>query len=177
MVGRGTKRPGLPAKGGTWGVFLWIAVLISSTGGWASAADDPLEMNKKIAVTAVHTAAAGLGGVLKDIHNEDIRVGIIRSFIAPVRFYPDKSGFFYVYTFAGQCIAHATQKNLPGRDLSNYKDSKGKYFARELAAAASRGGGFVEFNWVKSGTEQKKLGYVERIPGTDYFIGSGVHLK
>jgi signal transduction histidine kinase len=41
-----------------------------------------------------------------------------------------------------------------------------------------KGGGYVEFYWVKPGfkTEFKKLGYVEPIPGTNYFIGTGVYL-
>jgi signal transduction histidine kinase len=173
------KRSCCLKKGANAAVWLWIAISFCCTAGLAAATEEPLETNKKIAVTAVHTAAAGLGSILKDIKNEDIRIALIRSFIAPVRFYPDKSGYFYVYDFSGNNIAHATQKNLPGKNLSDYKDSKGKYVIRELAATAKKGGGFVEFYWAKPGgkAEQKKLGYVESIPGSDYFIGSGVYLR
>jgi methyl-accepting chemotaxis protein len=48
-----------------------------------------------------------------------------------------------------------------------------------LEAAFKNGGGFVEYSWVNpsatTNDEQKKIGYVEPIPGTNYFIGSGVY--
>jgi signal transduction histidine kinase len=44
---------------------------------------------------------------------------------------------------------------------------------------AKSGGGYVEFYWIKPGDtgEKKKLGYVESIPNTKYFIGTGVYLE
>ena len=48
---------------------------------------------------------------------------------------------------------------------------------RELAQAAQRGGDFVEYTFVKpGGGEQPKLSYAERIPGTEYWIGTGVYV-
>jgi signal transduction histidine kinase len=51
---------------------------------------------------------------------------------------------------------------------------------RLLSDAARNGGGFVEYYWVNpaatAGGEQKKIGYVEPIPGTNYFIGTGVYI-
>jgi signal transduction histidine kinase len=48
-----------------------------------------------------------------------------------------------------------------------------------LSAAAKNGGGFVEYYWVNPSAttkdEQKKIGYVEPIPETNYFIGTGVY--
>jgi len=137
-----------------------------------------IECNKEVAVTAVHTAAVGLGEILKDIKRENWRVDIIRSFISPIRFYDDKSGYFYVYDYKCTNIAHATEKGLEGKNLYNYRDKKGKFVIRELGAAAKKGGGFVEYHWVKPGhkNEFKKIGYVEPIPGTNYFIGTGVYV-
>jgi signal transduction histidine kinase len=67
---------------------------------------------------------------------------------------------------------------LQGKNLYDYKDGKGNFVIRDLSTAAKNGGGFVEFYWGKPGStnEFKKLGYVEPIPGTNYFIGSGVYL-
>jgi signal transduction histidine kinase len=137
-----------------------------------------VECYKEAALTITHGVAVGLGEVLKTVKGERERINLIRAFIGPVRFYPDQSGYFYVYNFACVNIAHATQKDLVGKDLSDYKDGKGKYVIRELSAAAKKGGGFVEYFWVKPGAqgEVRKLGYVEPIPGTDYFIGTGVYL-
>jgi signal transduction histidine kinase len=133
---------------------------------------------KETARTITHGVAVGLGDVLKTIKEERERINLIRTFIGPVRFYSDQSGYFYVYDFKCVNIAHAMQKDLVGKNLYDYKDGKGKYVIRELSAAAKKGGGFVEYFWVKPGSkgEVRKLGYVEAIPGTDYFIGTGVYL-
>ncbi|MBN1665325.1 MAG: cache domain-containing protein [Deltaproteobacteria bacterium] len=140
--------------------------------------DSAIECHKETAKAVVHAAALGLGGILKDVPPEDKRIELIRAFISPVRFYEDKSGYFYVYDFDCINIAHATQKDIQGKNLYDHKDAKGKYVIRELSAASKKGGGFVDFYWLKPGAtgEQKKLGYVEPIPGTNYFIGSGVYL-
>lgn len=145
----------------------------------AQANDATVKCSEEIAQNIVHGTAAGLGELLKGVKNEDKRIALIRSFISPIRFYADKSGYFYVYRFNCVNVAHATQKNLQGKNLYNYQDTKGKYVIRELSATAKKGGGFVDFYWVKPGSqgEQKKVGYVEPIPGTDYFIGSGVYLQ
>ena len=105
------------------------------------------------------------------------RIELIRAFITPIRFYPDKSGYFYVYDTDCVNIAHAVQKDLQGKNLYDYQDIKGKFVIRELAAKAKEGGGFVEYHWVRPNSEgeHKKIGYVELIPGTDYFIGDGVY--
>ncbi|RPJ55197.1 MAG: C50 carotenoid epsilon cyclase [Dehalococcoidia bacterium] len=136
------------------------------------------ECYKEIAKTMVHGTASGLGEVLKGVKGEKERIDLIRAFVSPVRFYPDNSGYFYVYDYNCVNIAHGTQKDLQGKNLYDYKDSKGKLLVRELSAAAKKGGGTVEFYWVKPGSkgEFKKMGYVEPIPGTNYFIGTGVYL-
>jgi signal transduction histidine kinase len=137
-----------------------------------------IECYKETAKAVVHATAIGLGEVLQDVKSEKERVDMIRAFIKPVRFYSDQSGYFYVYDFSCLNIAHATQKDLQGENLYDHKDVKGKFVIRELSAAAKKGGGYVEFYWVKPGSknEFKKMGYVEPIPGTNYFIGTGVYL-
>lgn len=136
------------------------------------------EEHKEIARTMVHGVAVGLGGALANLKNETKRIELIRSFVAPIRFYSDKSGYFYVYDSKCVNIAHAVQKELQGKNLYNYQDTKGKYVIRALNEAAKKGGGFVSFQWAKPGAKEEsaKLGYVEPIPGTDYFIGTGVYL-
>jgi len=160
-------------------MFLFSGIWSNGFHGLARAADNmPIDCYKEIAKTMVRGTAAGLGEALKGIKAEKDRIDLIRAFISPIRFYPDNSGYFYVYDFSCINIAHATQKDLQGKNLFDYKDVKGDYVVRNLSNAAKNGGGFVEFYWVKPGSkdEFKKLGYVEPIPGTNYFIGSGVYL-
>ncbi len=140
---------------------------------------DSLEWNKKIAKNVVHSQAVMISEFIKDISDSTDRILFIRRSIDLVRFYEDKSGYFYVYDFNCINIAHATQKDLQGQNLYDYQDTKGKYVIRELSAAAQNGGGFVEFYWLKPGEtgEKRKMGYVEPIPNSNYFIGSGVYLE
>lgn len=55
---------------------------------------------------------------------------------------------------------------------------KGNYACRAMSDAAKKGGDYAEFYFTKPGSkgEFKKLGYSEPIPGTKYFIGTGVYL-
>jgi signal transduction histidine kinase len=159
-------------------LIIGMAVFIMGSGFGYGKDKTSIECYKETAKTVVHATAVGLGEILKGVKSEKERVGMIRSFVDPIRFYADKSGYFYVYDYSCLNIAHGTQKNLQGKNLYDHKDVKGEFVIRELSAAAKKGGGFVEFYWVKPGSKEefKKLGYVEPIPGTDYFIGSGVYL-
>ena len=71
---------------------------------------DTHQTEKEVAVGIVHSTAVGLGALLEDIQDEDEQINLIRSFIDPIRFYDDQSGYFYVYNFDCINIAHAIQK-------------------------------------------------------------------
>jgi signal transduction histidine kinase len=159
------------------GIMLLTGFAIPAEAG-SSAKPVPVDQHKEIAKIMTHSFATGLGGVLANVKNEQDRINLIRSFIDPVRFFPDNSGYFYVYDAKCVNIAHAVQKDLQGKNLFDFKDTKGKLVIQALAEAAKKGGGFVDFYWVKPGTNEQmpKQGYVEPIPGTDYFIGTGVYL-
>ncbi len=155
-------------------------LLAGGTSGLAAECTElDLQCRERIAVIMVHSVAAGLGEIIKSISTEKERIELIRMFIAPIRFYADKSGYFYVYDLNCVNLAHATQPELQGKNLYDYQDIKGNYVIRKLAKRAQEGGGFVEYYWQNPQTkkEQKKIGYVEIIPGTNYFIGTGVYLK
>ena len=166
---------------GTIVMLVLVALTVGAVGCGSKTAggDETLAWNKKIASTVTHAAALGLGGILKGVTDPQQKIAMMREYIDPVRFYDDSSGYFYVYDSACVNVAHATQKDIVGTSLYDYKDTKGKYVIRELLAAAKAGGGFVEYYWIKPGEqdEKAKLGYVEPIPGTDYFIGTGVYLE
>ncbi len=159
--------------------FLFSGILSTGPHGFARAADNTsMDFYKEVAKTMVHTTAAGLGEALKTVKTEKDRIDLIRAFINPIRFYPDNSGYFYVYDFGCVNIAHAARKELQGKNLYDYKDEKGNYACRAMSDAAKKGGDYGEFYFTKPGSkgEFKKLGYSEPIPGTNYFIGTGVYL-
>ena len=140
-----------------------------------------LESKKQVAVAVVHSTATGLGEVLKDYQGETERTNFIRTYVDKIRFYTDQTGYFFVYNYDCLNIALPNPKELEGQNLYNHQDSKGNFPIREMSAAAKKGGGFVEYFWVNpvstSKDEQRKISYVEPIPGTDYFIGAGVYTE
>jgi methyl-accepting chemotaxis protein len=129
----------------------------------------------------VHSAALGLGAVAV---NKDgtYNTKIIRQYVDAVRFLEDRTGYFFVYDYTNNVnIAHAVLKDFPGKDKTNYQDSRGMYVIRELSkiAKSKTGSGFLDYYWnnPKTKREEKKLGYVEDIPGTTFYIGSGIYVK
>ncbi|MBN1190946.1 MAG: cache domain-containing protein [Dehalococcoidales bacterium] len=132
---------------------------------------------RQIMTAVVHASAVGLGELLKSCKTDSERADLIRTYVNKIRFYPDQTGYFFVYTMDCVNIALPNPNEWQGKNLYDHKDSHGKYVLRELAEAAKKGGAFVEYYWPKPGVkgEQKKLGYTETIPGTSYFIGTGVY--
>ena len=157
--------------------ILACAIFFIALPSLARGTDDTRECRLEVMRTAVEVAAEGLGGVLARISDQGERTDEVRAFVDKVRFFQDKSGYFYVYTMDCVNVAHATQKDLVGKNLRDYRDPAGKYVIRDLAAAAGKGGGFVPYLWRKPGEEgqHEKVGYAAPIPGTTWFIGSGVY--
>jgi signal transduction histidine kinase len=142
----------------------------------------PNEASMKIAEEATIAMAEGIGGVFSGYYSDSSdRVTFCRKMIDFVRFFDDQSGYFFIYDFNCVNVAHGTQKNLQGQNLYDYQDSHGNYVIRELLAVtkSEAGGGTYEYWWNNpvSGQEEPKLAYVIKIPGIDYFIGSGIYLK
>ena len=129
---------------------------------------------------AVHVAASGLGSMVKADGTYD--VDTIRKFVNTVRFLDDQSGYFYVYDSTNNInIAHAILKDFEGKDKSDYTDSRGMKVIQELSklATAKPTGDFLVYYWInpKTNKEEKKIGYIEMIPGTKLYIGSGIYVK
>ena len=85
-----------------------------------------------------------------------------------------------MYDFNCVNVAHGTQKNLQGQNLFDYQDSKGNYVIRGLMdVVKSSGSGYYDYYWNNpvSGLEEPKKAFVYKLPGIDYFIGSGVYFE
>jgi signal transduction histidine kinase len=159
-------------------IFVFSAAGCKSTATTNSSQND-LESKKATAVAVVHSSAVGLGAVLGNYQSESDRTNFLRSYADPIKFYPDQTGYFFIYNFDCLNIALPNPKELEGTNLYNHQDSKGNYPIRQMSALAQKGGGFAEYYWIKPGsnstTEERKISYVEPIPGTQYFIGAGVY--
>ena len=141
----------------------------------------PAEAKMKIAEEATICMATGIGGAFDGYYTDSlVRVEFCRNVIDHIRFFDDQSGYFFMYDFNCVNVAHGTQKNLQGQNLYNYQDSRGNYVIRELLRISRDDGqGYYEYWWNNpvTGAEEPKLAFVMKIPGIDYFIGSGIYLK
>lgn len=133
---------------------------------------------KEVLRAVVSSSGASLSELLKNITGEKERTELIRKFVKPIRFFPDKSGYIYVYTLDGVVVGHGGMPDLEGKDLINHRDAKGFYDVRMAIDTAIKGGGFFEHYWEKPAVkgEFKKCTYVEIVPGTKYFIGAGAYV-
>lgn len=125
---------------------------------------------------ATHSIALAIGQSIKSLDGEKDKIDAIRLAIDDIRFEQDKSGYYFVYQETTN-IALPPKKELQGKDLGDLKDKNGVFLVRELKDKASSGGGFVEYIWPKPGAgDVAKLSYAEMIPGTNFWIGTGVYL-
>lgn len=122
--------------------------------------------------------AEGISGGLELYSDSLSGVEFCRSFIDNIRFFDNQSGYFFIYDFNCVNVAHGTQKDLQGKNLYDYQDSKGNYVIRDLVnLVKTNGSGYYKYYWnnPQTGKEEPKSAIVFKIPGIDYLIGSGVY--
>jgi signal transduction histidine kinase len=139
------------------------------------------DANKQIVIETTNSFAEGMGGAFNTYFTDSLeRVEFCRVLIDHVRFFDNQSGYFFMYDFNCVNVAHGTQKYLQGENLYDYQDSHGNYVIRDLVAVArDYDEGYYEYYWNNpvTGNEEPKLAWVKKVPGIDYFIGSGIYLE
>lgn len=125
---------------------------------------------------STHAAALVLAEGLRGLDGDDARDAHLRDALETLRYEDDGSGYFFV--FRGTAVVTIPPKpELVGRDMATSEDANGVRYVAELRDAAAAGGGFVAYDFPKPGAGvTPKLGYAERIPGTPYWIGTGVYV-
>lgn len=158
-------------------LLIMIAAMIFSV-NLGLAAEQTGTCTKEILQTVIHASGLSLSELLKSAPDEPERTRLIRKFVKAIRFFPDNSGYIYVYTLDGVVVGHGGMPGLEGTNLIDHKDAKGFYDVRMAITTAKKGGGFFEHYWRKPGErgEFRKLTYVEVIAGTNYFIGAGAYV-
>ena len=143
--------------------------------GTVVAKNELLDSQRARIKDVTHASALGLAAMTKGLPQQE-QLRVITNYVDKSRFEDDASGYFYVYE-GTISVAHPTQKQLIGKDLSSAADKQGVRYVTELHKAAVKGGGFVDFVFPKPGAgDVFKLGYAEKIEGTPYWIGTGVYI-
>ncbi len=103
-------------------------------------------------------------------------IDTIRRITAPIRFESDESGYMFVYEGTVN-VSFPVKPENQGKDLGDMKDANGLFMIKALDEAAHKGGGFITYIFDKPGKGlTPKLSYARMIPGTDFWIGTGVYL-
>ncbi len=99
--------------------------------------------------------------------------------IQALRFGPDNKDYFWINDMHPKMVMHPYKPKLNGKDLSDFKDPKGKKLFIEMAKVCSeKAEGFVDYYWPKYGAEkpQPKLSYVKLFKNWNWVIGTGLYI-
>ena len=94
-----------------------------------------------------------------------------------IRFRGD--GYYTVFSTDGVNLMHPIRKDLVGKQMMEAKDPAGKtFFVRDLVAASSKGGGFVDYMWIKPGDKEPsaKLGLSMPFAPWNWVLVTGLHI-
>jgi PAS domain S-box-containing protein len=90
-------------------------------------------------------------------------------------------GYYFIIDLKGNSLLNYTNNRLDGVNILNLKDTRGKFFIREMINVVSKSGeGFVDYFWKKpsgSSSEFAKISYVKKFNPLKFFIGTGEYLK
>lgn len=90
-------------------------------------------------------------------------------------------GDLYLFTLdqKGYQAVHGKNPKIRGKVMIEMRDSDGVFLIRELAKKcfSPEGKGWVGYRWPNpvTGNLESKVGYVERIPGMDLCVGTGIY--
>ncbi len=173
----------LSAVVGSMVIFVIIMMIVFRLflGSLISITNDNLEIlmthdqKEKVKVSTI-AIANSLGELVNHIDSREGQIDAIRNSIKDTRYESDNSGYFFVYEGTIN-IAFPVSPENQGKDLSGAQDKNGVLVISELAKAATSGGGYVKYVWEKPGAgDQDKVSYATKIPGTTFWIGTGVYL-
>ena len=134
-----------------------------------------LEDQKAKIKVATHSMGVAIANMIKGAGSDEEKIQIIRKLLKGIRFEKDKSGYFFVNK--GTIMIAHIKKSLHDKDLKGLKDKNGVFLIQDLYKQAKNGGGFVTYIWDKPGKgDTPKLSYSEMIPGTDFWMGTGVYI-
>lgn len=86
--------------------------------------------------------------------------------------------YLFVIDFSGMLLIQAPDPSRNHTHVSHLKDKNGHYFVQEMTTLAKTdGSGWVKYEWMNYQIHKvmNKQAYVKRVPGKDYYVGSGFY--
>jgi cytochrome c len=90
----------------------------------------------------------------------------------------DRELYVFACSMNGVMLAHPYSRTLVGRNMADFKDSRGLPIFREfLKVAEERGSGWVDYHWTKPGEkgEFPKATYIKRVASSNLYVGVGYY--
>lgn len=127
--------------------------------------------------------------LLKDYHQEEQQGKLSREEaqqralrrIKDLRYGPEGKDYFWINDFGPKMVMHPFRADLDGKDLSNFRDPKGKaLFVEFVKTCQDRGSGIVEYMWQWKDDKTRivpKLSYVEAFKPWGWIIGTGIYIN
>lgn len=137
-----------------------------------------IQINSVNFATGFESLFSNAGGILTRSFDSTDQAHICQSVINPVRFFNDKSGYFFVESNNAWMVAHALKPELIGTYRFNIEDINGKKYVQDMVETITyKGYGFVDYYFEHPETKiaTKKLAFVKEIPAASFFIGTGFY--
>jgi len=103
------------------------------------------------------------------------------SAIGSIRYGTDKKDYFWITDMKPVMIEHPYRSDLNGKDLSDFRDSKGKIIFVEFVKAVSETGeNYVDYMWQWNDDSTRivpKLSYVRLFKPWGWIIGTGIYIE
>ncbi|MHC9541839.1 MAG: cache domain-containing protein [Vulcanimicrobiota bacterium] len=98
-----------------------------------------------------------------------------------IRYGSELKDYLWINDINCRMIAHPYTKDFVGRDVTNFRDSKGKLIFQEFVKAASgeKGCGYVEYMWQwnnSSGKIAPKVSFVRLFKPWGWVVGTGIYV-
>jgi len=138
---------------------------------------------KKTLIGRVHEAHTIIQNIYKEYQNTYTKKELtlmIRTTLKDIRFNNNR-GYFFVYDKKATNIIHPLIPKLEGKNLINYKDTKGTFVLREsISLLKEKDESYQQWYWRKTKgdlREYKKIGFVKNIYELDWFLGTGEYVE
>lgn len=95
------------------------------------------------------------------------------------KFGENKNLYIFIMNFDGKMLAHPIKSELINQNLYNLKDSRGKFFVREIINIAKKNkNGFVEYYWETPSNKKisNKLTYINSDRNLNLIVCSGIYI-
>jgi PAS domain-containing protein/CBS domain-containing protein len=120
-------------------------------------------------------------GEVKGIMSSDTAKIQAMTAISSIRYGDELKDYFWITDLHPEMVIHPYRPDLNGQDLSEYRDSRGKYIFVDFVRAASLSGeSYVEYMWQWNDDSTRivpKLSYVRLFEPWGWVIGTGIYIE